>query len=569
MLPIVIRPQPAPDHIKTLTQSRIHPLVAACLVRRGVVDPEIAHLKQKLLPYRELKGIKDTALGLAQAIIKQEKIVVVADYDCDGATACAIAVSGLEALGAEVDFVVPNRMIHGYGLTPSVVEIVAQKNPKHIVTVDNGIASIEGVRAANEKNIQVWVTDHHLPGDSLPEAAGIVNPNQPHCPFPSKNLAGCGVMFYVLWAIKDALKALGKPKDIDIGEWLDLVALGTVADVVKLDENNRWLVHQGLLRIRQGLMRPGIHALFEVSNRNWERATSSDFGFSLGPRINAAGRLDDMSIGIRCLLSKDDDEAMRLAQELCVLNEERKDVESKMKEEAWATVEIENQSTLFTRVVFGEEFHEGVIGIVAGRIKEKEYAPTLVFAKAENKDRPHEALWKGSGRSIPGLHLRDALDLIYKKHPDWFVKFGGHSMAAGLTIRDHARPHFAQAFEDVVREAFDHLRPQQQLVVDGKMPASDLSVGTARVLSDFVWGQGFEEPIWVNEFVVKEAKIIGRDQNHTRIKVSPLDGGGDFTALHFFSSDLPEEGSVITLAYKIQASEFNGEEKLDLLVVDR
>ena len=374
MLPVQYRPTPSAAEISRLTAAGVNPVVASCLIQRGVSDPTVANLRQRLLPYKGLKGIKEMALGLAQAIQRKEKMVVVADYDCDGATACTVAVSGLRALGADIDFVVPNRMVHGYGLTPSVVDLAATKNPRWIVTVDNGTASIDGVAAANAQGIGVWVTDHHLPGDSLPAAMGIVNPNQPHCEFPSKNLAGCGVMFYVLAAVKDALKAMGDTRaaEVDVAEWLDVVALGTIADVVKLDENNRWLVNQGLIRIRQGLMRPGIAALYYVANKDYERACSQDFGFALGPRLNAAGRLKDMSIGIQCLLSEDIEEAIELAKQLQELNEERKNIENTMKETAWAQVEAEKQKTRFTRVVFGEDFHEGVIGIVAGRIKEQD-----------------------------------------------------------------------------------------------------------------------------------------------------------------------------------------------------
>lgn len=567
MLPIQYRPSPIGQDVHSLTSVGVNPVVATCLLQRGVNDPVIAKLQHKLLPYRGLKGIRETAIGLADAIDRKEKIVVVADYDCDGATACAVAVSGLRALGADIDFVVPNRMVHGYGLTPSVVDVVAEKNPRWIVTVDNGTASVDGVRAANERGIGVWITDHHLPGDTLPDAMGLVNPNQPGCLFESKNLAGVGVMFYVLAAVKDAMKARGSAvaAQVDIADWLDLVALGTIADVVKLDENNRWLVNQGLIRIRQGLMRPGIAALFYIANKDFERACSQDFGFALGPRLNAAGRLEDMSIGIRCLLSEDIDEALELAQQLQELNERRKEIENAMKETAWAQVEVEKQKTRFTRVVFGDDFHEGVIGIVAGRIKEEDYAPTIVFAPMEDGG------WKGSGRSLPGLHLRDALDVIYKRHPTWFVKFGGHSMAAGLTLTAEGRAGFADAFEEVVKENYEGVKPQAYLVADGQLPLDQMSLETARALSLGVWGQGFEEPLWIGQFRVHQVDMIGKDKNHLKMIVSPLGSFDCFTALQFFQEDkdVPSEESTVTLAYRLQGSVFRGEEKLDLIVVDR
>lgn len=566
MLPVQFRPTPTPSELHTLTSAGINPVVASCLIQRGVTDVTTANLRQKLLPYKGLKGIKEMAVGLAQAIQRNEKMVVVADYDCDGATACTVAVSGLRALGADIDFVVPNRMIHGYGLTPSVVDLAATKNPRWIVTVDNGTASVDGVAAANAKGIGVWVTDHHLPGDTLPDAMGIVNPNQPNCEFTSKNLAGCGVMFYVLAAVKDALKAMGDERAaaVDIADWLDVVALGTIADVVKLDENNRWLVNQGLIRIRQGLMRPGIAALYYVANKNYERACSQDFGFALGPRLNAAGRLKDMSIGIQCLLSEDIDEAIDLAQQLQELNEERKNIENTMKETAWAQVEAEKQKTRFTRVVFGDDFHEGVIGIVAGRIKEQDYAPTIVFAPMEGGG------WKGSGRSLPGLHLRDAIDIIYKKNPSWFVKFGGHAMAAGLSLSAEGRAGFADAFEEVVKNNYDGVRPQQYLVSDGQLPLDQMTIETAHHLSLNVWGQGFEEPLWVGDFRVHQVDMIGKDKNHLKMMVSPLGSFEVFTALQFFQEDnIPQPEEIVRLAYRLQVSVFGGQEKLDLIIADR
>lgn len=567
MLPIQFRKIENDTGLNAMTDANIHPAAAACLARRGVADPRVAMMQHRIIPYQELKGIDVMAAGLADAIIRGEKMVVVADYDCDGATACAVAVAGLSALGGVVDFVVPNRLVHGYGLTPSVVDVAAVKEPRWIVTVDNGIASVDGVQHANDLGIGVWVTDHHLPGDTLPDAAGIVNPNQPGCGFGSKHLAGVGVMFYVLAATASCLKKMGweAAGHFVLSDLLDLVALGTVADVVRLDDNNRWLVHNGLQRIRAGLSRPGIQALFLVSGRDIERATSQDFGFSLGPRLNAAGRLDDMSIGIRCLLATDRGEAEALASQLNGLNEERKHIEGDMKDEALASIDLSGQSARFTRVVFGDGFHEGVIGIVAGRIKEKDYAPTVVFAPGQ------DGCWKGSGRSIPGLHLRDALDMIYKKNPGWFLKFGGHAMAAGLTLTAQGRDGFADAFENVVRELLDDIRPQQYLLADGVLDESEITLQTAAALTEHVWGQGFEEPTWVGDFIVKSSRMIGKDANHLKMKVCQAGGRAEFEAVQFFqdSASMPMEDSHIRMAYRMQVNVFREEEKLDLIVVDR
>lgn len=544
-------------------------LIPALLSYRGVTDEKELTLSQNLIPYKYLKDIKKAALRLANAILNKEKIVVVADYDCDGATACAIAVSGLSALGANIDYVVPNRMIHGYGLTPSVVDVTKDKNPDIILTVDNGIASIEGIEYANQLGIEVIVTDHHLPGDITPNAFAIVNPNQKGCEFPSKNLAGCGVMFYVFVAVRDAIKAIGNNEikeaieKVNVYDWLDLTALGTIADVVKLDANNRLLVDKGLKRIRQGLMRPGISALFHVSNKDYMHATSQDFGFALGPRLNAAGRLADMSIGIQCLLEKDYEKAVSLAQELNSLNEQRKNIEKEMQEKAISQIDIEDQNEMFTRVVFGENFHEGVIGIVAGRIKESSYCPTIVFA-------PMEGGWKGSGRSIPGCHLRDVLDAIYKKHPAWFIKFGGHSMAAGLSITNEAKPHFQEAFEEEVRAWFNNKKQNDQIIIDGELLGEDLNFSNAEKISKNVWGQGFEEPNWIGTFLIKDVKTIGKDNNHLKFSLIHEDNQEEFSALHFFQNNIDDfnAGDYIDIVYKMSCNYFMDKNKVDLIVVD-
>lgn len=571
MLPIKIRQSVLPEDqlesaIAGLVAAGVNPWVARALAVRGVADPKIARGDYRIEHFAQLKGITQLSGLLADAIQHRQPITVVADYDCDGATACAVAVTGLHALGAVVDFVVPNRFEHGYGLTPSVVDLVAERKPKPrwIVTVDNGIASNAGVAHANHLGIGVLVTDHHLPGPELPAAAAIVNPNQPGCLFPSKNLAGCGVMYYVLAATQALLvQRNALPNRPILADWLDIVALGTVADVVKLDANNRWLVRQGLARIRQGITRPGVAALFEVSKRNAAWATSQDFGFSLGPRINAAGRLKDMSIGIQCLLSPSRAEADPLAQQLFDLNEERKNIEGDMKVDALQEIDLSGQEGRFTRVVYGPAFHEGVIGIVAGRIKESSNTPVIVFAPAKEP-----GLIKGSARSIPGLHLRDALDLVHKRGSDIMVKFGGHAMAAGLTIHHAKLDQFMALFEQAVQEMMGGRLQEKVLVVDGELPPEALTVQTAGAFSDEVWGQGFEEPIWLGEVHIRSARLVGKEQNHLKMEVSMGRGGPTFDAMQFFCAELPSSESV-RLAYKLSLNEFQGKQSAQLLVVDK
>lgn len=571
MLPIVDRPSlhPEPGQAASLLRDAgFNPWLARALAIRGVGAVAVAKGQYGLLHYKDLKGIDTLAHCLMGAIERKEHITVVADYDCDGATACAIAVAGLSSLGAKITFVVPNRFIHGYGLTPSVVDLVAERFPETawIVTVDNGIASVAGVDAANAKNIGVLVTDHHLPGPELPNAAAIVNPNQPGCEFSSKNLAGCGVIYYVIAATRALLVSSGKiaAPGPDLAHLLDLVALGTVADVVRLDANNRWLVQQGLLRIRAGQARPGIQALFQVAKKDPTRATAQDFGFGLGPRLNAAGRLDDMSVGIQCLLATDEATAFELAIELDRLNAERKTIEGGMREIAWEAIDLSQQANRFTRVVYDPSFHEGVIGIVAGRIKEETHTPTLVFANAQE-----EGLIKGSGRSIPGLHLRDALDLVHKRGNGLFQKFGGHAMAAGVTLPVDRLEEFRTLFEAAVRELLDNRLPQKVLEVDGELPDDMLS--NHAVIQELlwqVWGQGFEEPLWVGDFQLQEARLIGSEQNHLQMTVRR--GPQTWKAMRFFTKDLPQHspGDTVRLAYRPSLNEFRGNTSIDLMVVD-
>ena len=567
-----------PDGIDEQTVMRLtvagkNPWVANSLALRGVKDENIAFWKYNLVNFMALKGMADLVDNLIYAIINSEKIVVVADYDCDGATACAIAMLGLKNFGANIDFIVPNRFKHGYGLTPSVIKDLMDKEPKWILTVDNGIASHEGVEYANSLGIKVLVTDHHLPAKDKenPKATSIVNPNQEGDTSMLNNMAGCGVIFYTICALRSEMIKRGliiKEKAFNVVELLDIVALGTVADVVKLDENNRWLVKQGLQRIRQGKSHSGIKALFNIAGKNPLNATSMDFGFALGPRLNAAGRLEDMTIGIRCLMSEDYSEALELAKQLDDLNKKRKNIENEMKE--FATISEEADEYTMSKVVFGENFHEGVIGIVAGRLKESLDVPTIVFAPAENKNEkgediePH--LIKGSGRSVPSLHLRDAIDLVYKKYPHIFKGFGGHAMAAGVTIEKEYLDLFKKEFDQAVNEMMNGVKYKKNLDIDAILPVSAISVETAREFESEVWGQGFLEPAWYGMFTVVEASLMGNNK-HLRMKVNK--DGKDFNAVQFFNDFMPEINTKIGIAYKLNVNEFRGEENIQLMIIDK
>ena len=569
MIPFLPRRSQDPHNDKEvvsgLIKAGLSPLVAHAMMLRGVGRADVALGQHALLPYHSLKGMARMASSISSAIQKKEKIIIVADYDCDGATACAIGVSGLRAMGADIDFVVPNRFVHGYGLTPEIVdEVEKEKRPQWILTVDNGIASVEGVERAIELGIKVLVTDHHLPGEKLPRAEAIVNPNQPGCDFPSKNLAGCGVMYYVLAATREELRAAGMLADggPNLAEWLDLVALGTVADVVLLDDNNRWMVRQGLRRIRQGKMRPGIQALFDVANRQTCNATAQDFGFSLGPRVNAAGRLEDMSIGIRCLLSDTYEKALEEARTLEELNIRRKSIEHEMKDAALEQLDWRQPSSSLTRVFFDPGFHEGVVGVVAGRIKEGSGCPTVVFARARE-----EGMIKGSGRSIPELHLRDALDVIHKEAPLLLHKFGGHAMAAGLTIREEDLPEFKAAFERSVARMLSFKSFQKVVETDGDVDPAQMTYENAQALVSEIWGQGFPEPVWTGVFEVVESRIMGVERNHTKMTVRM--GGETWDALHFFNTEAPPPGARLEIAFKMGVNEFRGESRMQLLVVEK
>lgn len=554
-----------------LIKHGINPWVARSLILRSVTSPEIALCKYRIKHFSALKGMKSMAFNLSNAIENNEKITIVADYDCDGATSCAIGLTGLQAMGANIDFVVPNRFKHGYGLSPKVIDMLIEEKgkPVWILTVDNGIASHEGVEYANKKGIKVLVTDHHLPvnGKENPKAVAIVNPNQFGDTSGLGNMAGCGVIYYTLGAVKEELENRGfftaKNPAPKLAEWLDLVALGTVADVVKLDDNNRWLVRQGLNRIKNGKLRPGMKALFEVSGKNIFDAISQDFGFALGPRLNAAGRLKDMTVGIRCLVSDSYEEAYELALTLDELNVERKSIEKNMREIAWKTIDLEEQESKLTKVVYGKDFHEGVIGIVAGRIKENSNCPTIVFADADED----EGCIKGSGRSVPTVHLRDALDMVYKENPDIFKGFGGHAMAAGLTIKKEYLEEFKKLFEKAVNVILDGKPYQKIIEVDGDLRASDISVNTAKIISNEVWGQGFLEPIWYGDFKVIAARTIGKEEDH--VKLTLMKDNKFFDAIQFFNKNLPNVNDVITVIYRVGINDFRGEVKPQIMIIEK
>lgn len=493
------------ESVNKLIENNISPMIAKLYSLRGIKSSEDANLTKNLESFTQLKGIENAVKILTESILKKEKICVVADYDVDGATACAIAVRGLRMFGADIDFVVPDRFIHGYGLQASVVEEAIKKtDPDLIVTVDNGILSHAGVDYAHSKGVKVLVTDHHLAGDSLPDADGIVNPNQPNCNFPSKSLAGCGVMFYVLAALRQymiGLEIYTSKTAPNIFSLMDLVAVGTVADLVKLDNNNRTLVKLGLSFIRKGLTKPGILALCEVAGKPYENLGTMDIGFGLAPRLNAAGRLEDMSIGINCLLSDSYETALEYAKKLDDINKNRKLLESEMKAVALDLDSL--KMTNNTKIAYDSSFHEGVIGIVASRLKELFYRPSIVFADSHEGD-----FMKGSGRSIPEIHLRDALDYVYKKDPDIMIKFGGHAMAAGLTIHKNKYEDFCKLFEESVNYFSEGRDLQNIKEIDLELESKYLTLETAEMIQSEVWGQGFAHPLFVGKFYVIEQRIL-------------------------------------------------------------
>ncbi|MDR3414242.1 MAG: single-stranded-DNA-specific exonuclease RecJ [Formivibrio sp.] len=548
-----------PDELLTaLTEVGFSALEARLYAARGIRSrTELEHEFVNLLPFDALKNIGAAAVRLAEAIARQERILIVGDYDADGATATALGMRGLAAFGARVDFLVPNRFEYGYGLTPEIVALAATRQPGLILTVDNGIASVEGVNAAKSLGMDVLITDHHLPGDTLPDAL-IVNPNQPGCDFPSKNLAGVGVMFYVLMALRAELRrrgAFAERPEPNLAQWLDLVALGTVADVVKLDANNRILVEQGLKRMRAGRACAGVMALFTAAGRKFAKAACFDLGFTLGPRLNAAGRLDDMTLGITCLLANSEAVALPLAQELDQMNRARREIEAGMRDEAetiLAGLEVDRDYSIS---LYRADWHQGVIGILASRVKDKFHRPTLVFADGG------DGLIKGSGRSISGLHLRDALDLVSKRKPGLILRFGGHAAAAGLTLRAEDFTVFASAFEAVCREWMTESHLNRIIETDGELPSGSFALEVAEKLERQVWGQDFPPPLFQGQFRVVEQRVVG--ERHLKLKLANADGLV-LDAMRFQSAEpLPAS---ISAVFKMSVNEFRDERILQLQI---
>ena len=557
-----------PRAVWALEQAGVHPLLARLYAARGIRShEELDDALARLLPPAGLRGMREAAALLADAIAADRRMVIVADYDCDGATACAVGVRGLRLLGAKnVDYLVPDRVVDGYGLTPTIARRVHERNADVLVTVDNGIASVEGVAEAKSLGLSVLVTDHHLPGPQLPAADAIVNPNQPGCRFESKSAAGVGVIFYVLMALRTELRERGvfdKTSQPRLEPLLPLVALGTVADVVRLDSNNRRLVAQGLKRIRGGHMPCGIAALFKVAGRKPEEATTFDFGFGLGPRINAAGRLSDMTLGIECLLTDDPARAADLAGQLDAINRERRELEGGMREQAMLMAETlfdESEEPPPAISVFDPDFHEGVVGIVASRLKDRLHRPTFVFAASSAPGKEHEL--KGSGRSIPGFHLRDALDLVAKRHPGVLLKFGGHAMAAGCTVAEEFFDVFEHAFAQVAQEWLDASTLTRKLETDGPLAPEYCRAELVDVLHREVWGQGFAPPTFSEEVQIVSQRLVGEARNHLSIKL--LHQGQPVDAIWFGHTEpLPARA---TLAFRLDVNEWRGERKVQFLV---
>ncbi len=559
MTTFVTRPYD-PTAVNVLTTAGYLPPVARALSARGIRSPEdLNEAWSGMLPPNLLTGIDRAAERLLAARNRGEHVTIVADYDCDGATACAVGIRGLSALGLSVDYFVPDRVRHGYGLTAAIVDLLAARPnpPQVILTVDNGISSADAVRHAATLGIDVVITDHHLPADDTPPAVAIVNPNQRGCGFPSKSLAGVGVIFYVLLALRARLRDEGaftaqtQPR---LNELVDLVALGTVADVVKLDKNNRILVSQGLKRIREGRTHPGIAALFNVARCSMGNASARDFGFRIGPRINAAGRLATMEYGIECLLTDDPDRARHYAEALNQINQERRELEEEMQHAADLAVAAADIEHVHALSLLDDSFNEGVVGLVASRIKEKVHRPTVAFA------RTAEGELKGSGRSIPGIHLRDMLDLVSKTEPGLILRFGGHAMAAGLTIQEKDYDRFARAFEAVVAEHADPAVFERNVLIDGGLAPDEISERLCQTLEHGIWGQGFEAPLFANDFRVVRQTVL----KDVHLKLSLELGGQRFEGI-FFRRNAPLL-TASRLAYRPTINEFNGRRLIQLLV---
>lgn len=539
----------------------IHPVLRRVYAARAIdsID-ELDYSLDTLLPPSLLGGMDKAVALLQAAIIERQRILVVGDFDADGATSCALSLRALRALGAaDVHYLVPNRFEYGYGLTPEIVAVAAEQEPDLIMTVDNGISSIEGVAAAREQGIRVLITDHHLPGEQLPAADAMVNPNLPGDAFPSKHLAGVGVAFYVMLALRAQLRATGwfvtrGLPEPNLGMYLDLVALGTVADVVPLDRNNRTLVHQGIRRIQAGRCVPGIQALLEIAGRGLERVVAADMGFAVGPRLNAAGRLDDMSVGIECLLSDDPGAVRDMATRLDNMNRDRKDIESDMQSRALdviAALELKDDELPLGLCLFDPDWHQGVIGILAARIKERFHRPVIAFA------RSGEGELKGSARSVTGLHIRDALDAVAVRHPGLIDKFGGHAMAAGLSLAEANYPAFAVAFNEEVARHLSVDDLTGIIYSDGELTAQELSLDTAQLLRDASpWGQGFPSPLFDGEFRVVSQRVVG--EKHLKMTLQPADGNNQIDGIAFNTTVLPAGCQQVHMAYRLDANEYRG-----------
>ncbi|MAI38256.1 single-stranded-DNA-specific exonuclease RecJ [Alteromonas sp.] len=566
ILPIVRR-----ELSPVMLSSQLHPVIDRIYRGRQVSHTDdLENGLKGLTHYKALKGIETAAALLADAVEQNKRIIIVGDFDADGATSIAVCLLSMGLMGFNnIDYLVPNRFDFGYGLSVPIVDVAIERDADVIVTVDNGISCIDGVTHAKEKGLEVIVTDHHLPGDTLPPADAIVNPNQPGCTFPSKNLAGVGVSFYIMLAIKAELQQRGYFERSDVvppnlATLLDIVAVGTVADVVVLDKNNRILVHQGLQRIRAGKCRPGIKALVEVANRECSHLTSTDLGFVVGPRLNAAGRLDDMSQGIACLLEDNKIQARMIAAELDALNKERREIETGMKaqaEEALEKMSIDEGDMPAALVVYRADFHQGVIGIVAGRLKEKYLKPVIAFAHQD------EEVIKGSARSIPGVHIRDVLDEVNTRYPNVIDKFGGHAMAAGLSLPVAKLAEFEQAFVEITQAHVDKLDTAHALLSDGDLGSEELSLPFAHMLRQAgPFGQGFESPLFDGEFQLVDQRLVG--QKHLKMVVKSKEGT-EIDAIAF-NVDLKTWPNAMVknvhIAYRLDINVFRGQESVQLIV---
>jgi single-stranded-DNA-specific exonuclease len=545
------------DVSEALIKKGFHPKLATLYAARDIKNANnISYELEDLIPPTSLLSANSAAKFLATHIDKKNKIIIIGDYDADGATASACGVLGLKKFGADVSFIVPNRFKFGYGLTPEIVELAAEQKPDLIITVDNGIASIEGVRNARAKDIDVLITDHHLPADTLPNANFIINPNQPDCKFSSKNLCGVGVIFYLLLSLRAYYRSEGKFSDSSepkLSDLLELVCLGTVADLVVLDFNNRILVNAGIKKMRTGMGNHGIRAITKLSKKNISEIKTSDLSFSIAPKLNAAGRLSDMSLGIKCLISETQDEALLYARQLISLNNQRRSIETEMLETALDSVKVTSEIN-YSIALFNANWHQGVIGIIASRIKEKYYRPTIIFAKDDN------GLLKGSGRSIPSFHLRDALDLVSKQYPEIIVTFGGHAMAAGLTIKEEDLNNFSEVFEQTANKLLSEDDLNLTVEFDNSILDESLDYKTVNLINKEVWGQGFPPPLFLDEFNVISQRIIA--EKHSKLYLSKDEVNYDAI---FFNNDETQPGRIKAI-YSIEVNDFNGLRSIQIII---